>query len=538
MQRWSNLPHWRALICGALVATLVTVLMIPLLHHFFDRQADRHLQLQIEQAGRLFDLELARIDGALQRLSSWSDCGADQFRERRRELTLTPNVVDFFFLDAEHHRLCASPHEPEEFLQRELPAHGGLGHIAATASLLTGESVFHLYRHLPTGEYVVARLPGQWLTMRASELALPLNGGYYGIIDNQTGEPLTLFNWHPRLGLPHLAQTLTLDRDYQAGLIEQQWVQVQPLLAAPGLSLIQVIDAAQLHAFDWAITAGLCGGFVVVWALVALGLFLWWRPESDPYRLLACALAQDEFFNVYQPIRDGRSGRLCGFEVLLRWRSASGIIGPQHFIPMADKTGLLVEMTRRQIEEAIDALQPLLALAPDLKVSFNITTAHLDDEAFIAQSLLWHAKIPHLVYEITEDNMVATHNAAQLSVLQRLQQSGIRLAVDDFGTGYSSLAYLQSLPLDILKADRCFVAALGSDSVNATILEAIIRLAHRLQLDVIAEGVTEESQIAWLNQHGVVLQQGWRHGYPLPIYEGRMLWQHELAARRQNLAVA
>ncbi|MGL4753003.1 MAG: EAL domain-containing protein, partial [Aeromonadaceae bacterium] len=222
---------------------------------------------------------------------------------------------------------------------------------------------------------------------------------------------------------------------------------------------------------------------------------------------------------------------LCGFEVLMRWRSASGIIGPQHFIPMAEETGLLVEMTRRQIEEAIAALQPLIALQPELKVSFNISIDHLKDEQFVQQSALWRQAIPNLVYEITEGNMVAAHDARLLAALHQLRDHGIRLAVDDFGTGYSSLAYLQSLPLDILKADRCFVAALGSDSVNATILEAIIRLAHRLQLDVVAEGVEEARQVAWLNQQGVTLQQGWCHGYPLPIYEGLLLWRKELSTQ-------
>ena len=121
--------------------------------------------------------------------------------------------------------------------------------------------------------------------------------------------------------------------------------------------------------------------------------------------------------------------------------------------------------------------------------------------------------------------------------LQRLRSLGIRLAVDDFGTGYSSLAYLQRLPLDILKADRCFVAALGSDSINAPILEAIVKLAHKLGLEIIAEGVEEATQEQWLLRHGVVQQQGWLHGKPLTIGEGELLWHSELGVDPSQDAV-
>lgn len=129
--------------------------------------------------------------------------------------------------------------------------------------------------------------------------------------------------------------------------------------------------------------------------------------------------------------------------------------------------------------------------------------------------------------------MVDLDDEVMGEALQRLKAVGIRLAIDDFGTGYSSLAYLQRLPLDILKADRCFVAALGSDSINAPILEAIVKLAHKLGLEIIAEGVERVAQEQWLLRHGVQQQQGSLHGKPLTMEQGCIQWQSELSAYAQ-----
>ena len=523
---------YRALWSGALVAVLLTAVAIPVAYLLARQHQEQRLQQQLRQAGESLDLAITQMDGALQRLSTWDgQCDLAQLRERRRELTRLPGVIDFFFLDADRRQLCGRADEPQAFVDQDIPDVSGMGHLAAAASPLTGESVFHLYRPLPSGGYVMARLPAHWLQSRTLAISTSLAGGYYGLMDRQQDEPLVLVNWQPKHGISNLLLTSQSDTRYYAEQRGQSWIQSWNLLAAPNLSLVHVVEAARLQQMPWQGWLWLAALFVVSWCVSSTGLWLWWRHAPDPRRLLAAAMKNGEFFNVYQPIRDGRDSCLCGFEVLMRWRSASGIIGPQHFIPMAEETGLLVEMTRRQIEEAIAALQPLIALQPELKVSFNISTDHLKDEQFVQQSALWRQAIPNLVYEITEGNMVAAHDARLLAALHQLRDHGIRLAVDDFGTGYSSLAYLQSLPLDILKADRCFVAALGSDSVNATILEAIIRLAHRLQLDVVAEGVEEARQVAWLNQQGVTLQQGWCHGYPLPIYEGLLLWRKELSTQ-------
>ncbi len=518
----------RAIGWGGLIAIVLMGFLIPVLSLVTASRNAVDLQTQVLQAATSIDRNIARVDGALLRLSSWEGhCGTELFRERRRELTMNPGVIDFLFLDAEKRLLCASEHEPEAFVERDMPVTDGLGYLPSAPSLLTGEDVFHLYRRLPSGAYAVARLPGRWLAMQTIGLSMPETQDYYGIIDSATGTPLNLLNWQPQKGLPHLSLSHLLGRSHIEE-IANQMVQIQPLRSAPSLSLLYVSPRsvwAPLPLKSW-LMLGLA--FAGCWIGVAGGLLLMRHHALDPRRLLQSALRDGEFFNVYQPIRDGSNGQLLGFEVLMRWRSSHGIIGPQHFIPMAEEQGLLVAMTRRQIDQAVSALAPLLVRQPTLKVSFNISSQHLLDPAFIHESVLWKRQIPHLVYEITEGSMVDLDDEVIGSALQRLKALGIRLAIDDFGTGYSSLAYLQRLPLDILKADRCFVAALGSDSINATILEAIVKLAHKLGLDIIAEGVEEEAQEQWLLRHGVVQQQGWRHGKPLTMAQGRSQWQSEL----------
>ena len=523
----------RAIGWGLLTALLLTGLLFPVFSLMTAHRNAADVQARVNHAADMLDQKLAHIDDALQRLSMWDGyCTAELFRERRREVTMNPGVIDFFFLDAQQRLLCADELEPEVFTVHDIPRVNGLGYLPSTPSLLTGLLISHLYRRLPSGHYIVARMPGGWLERLAVGLNMPDMQNYYGIIDSRSGEPLNLVNWHPRNGLVHIPLSHNILESYITTRDEQR-VQIQPLNSAPNLSLLHISPQrvwAPLSLRSWVIL-GL--SFVGCWVGVTGGLLLMRRRELDPRRLLMSALRDGEFFNVYQPIRDGSNGCLLGFEVLMRWRSSQGIIEPQHFIPMAEEQGVLVAMTRRQIEQAAIALAPLLARQPTLKVSFNISSQHLLDPAFLHDSVLWKRQIPHLVYEITEGCMVDLEDEVISEALQRLKAVGIRLAVDDFGTGYSSLAYLQRLPLDILKADRCFVAALGSDSINAPILEAIVKLAHKLGLEIIAEGVEEVAQEQWLLRHGVQQQQGWLHGKPLTMEQGCIQWQSELSGYAQ-----
>jgi len=196
--------------------------------------------------------------------------------------------------------------------------------------------------------------------------------------------------------------------------------------------------------------------------------------------------------------------------VLMRWQHpVAGLINPAEFIPMAERSGMIVPLTVQQIALAEEELEPLLALYPKLYLSFNICAQHLNSSAFITSLLQSKRHMPGLHVEITESEIMSHNDPVLLGRLQRLRQHKISIAIDDFGTGYSSLGYLQKLPVTTLKIDRSFVITIGTSAVNAPVLEAIINLSQGLDMDIIAEGVETKEQADWLLRHGVWRHQGW-----------------------------
>lgn len=292
--------------------------------------------------------------------------------------------------------------------------------------------------------------------------------------------------------------------------LHSQYWYARPLVSLPQLVLMISVDTKTLYqgvylpGWQWWLLA------LVLQLLLTL-LFIFLRQKAtDPKRQLLIAMRQRQFFNVYQPIVDARDGSLMGVEVLMRWQHpVAGLINPAEFIPMTESTGVIVPLTVLQMEQAQIELEPLLALYPKLYLSLNLSAQHLNSSAFISQLLHHKRYLPGLHVEITESEIMEHNNPVILATLQQLRQQKIAIAIDDFGTGYSSLGYLQSLPVNTLKVDRSFVATIGTGSVNAPVLEAIIHLSQNLDIDIIAEGVETSQQAEWLLRHGVWRHQGW-----------------------------
>jgi len=242
--------------------------------------------------------------------------------------------------------------------------------------------------------------------------------------------------------------------------------------------------------------------------------------ESD----LRLALERDEFELHYQPQLDLRSGTIVGVEALIRWRHPTrGLVPPGDFIPIAEESGMIAAIGDWVLQEACRQLR----LWQDkgiahVRMSINLSTGQFLDKTLPARihKLLAQYRLSAslLDLEVTESMSMASPDES-ISVMKTLRNSGLTLSIDDFGTGYSSLAYLKLLPINTLKIDRSFVKDIESDPNDADICDVTVLLAHKLGLEVVAEGVETEAQLKFLLSIGCEKVQGYLISKPLPAEE-------------------
>jgi len=231
------------------------------------------------------------------------------------------------------------------------------------------------------------------------------------------------------------------------------------------------------------------------------------------------ALEEDEFILHYQPIFRLPDGRPAGVEGLLRWKQPDGrLLGADQFISVAEQTGLIRRLDRWALRHALRQIRLWNGLCTPGWVALNLTPSTLDDPSFpshVASALDEFGVEPRiLALEITERVTMRDPRIAA-RVLNDLKSLGLRIVIDDFGQGHSSLAYLRDFPVDALKIDRQFIGRLGSDSRDERLVEGIIALSRGLGIDLIAEGVEQASQLAWLRESGCAFAQGFHLHYPV-----------------------
>ncbi|MFL6097584.1 MAG: putative bifunctional diguanylate cyclase/phosphodiesterase, partial [Blastococcus sp.] len=247
---------------------------------------------------------------------------------------------------------------------------------------------------------------------------------------------------------------------------------------------------------------------------------------------LARAVEHGEFVVHYQPTVELATGRLAGVEALVRWEHPTrGLVPPLDFIPLAEQTGLIVPIGRFVLREACRQMRTWhrdFTTRPPMTVSVNLSARELGEPGLVGsvRAALEEAQLDpaHLVLEITE-SLLLVDLPTTVGTLLELRALGVRLAVDDFGTGYSSLAYLENLPVDILKIDKSFVdriadqsPALPSDEGGAqrsVMVSAISQLAHALSLQMVAEGIEAPEQVSTLRGLDCQYGQGYYFARPL-----------------------
>jgi EAL domain-containing protein (putative c-di-GMP-specific phosphodiesterase class I) len=242
------------------------------------------------------------------------------------------------------------------------------------------------------------------------------------------------------------------------------------------------------------------------------------------------ALANDEFFLLYQPTFDLRGMVPTGAEALIRWKSAvRGIVQPNDFIPLLEETGLIVDVGRWVLGEACRQAAAWRDTSRPVGIAVNVSARQLETDQFIGdvrEALAMSSLEPQaLTLEITETALMRNpeQTAQRLHAIKAL---GVRIAIDDFGTGYSSFAHLQRFPVDSLKIDRSFISQLSENPEGETLLRTLVQLGKALSIETLAEGIELPNQLSLLREENCDSGQGYLFARPLEVGDAESFLQN------------
>ncbi|VGP88943.1 Cyclic di-GMP phosphodiesterase YahA [Klebsiella variicola] len=236
---------------------------------------------------------------------------------------------------------------------------------------------------------------------------------------------------------------------------------------------------------------------------------------------LRYAIAQGDIVPYYQPVVNGKTGEIYGVEILARWKNTTAQWrSPAEFIPLAERTGLIIPLTRSLMAQVAAQMRPIFSKLPDgFHIGLNISASHINAPTFIDDCLHYQrgfeGKAVKLMLEITEQEPLLL-NGAVVDKLNTLHSRGFSIALDDFGTGYSGLSYLHELVFDYIKIDQSFVGRVTGETPSSKLLDCVIEMARTLSLRIIAEGVETQAQLDYLNRQNIHLLQGYYFWKPMP----------------------
>lgn len=271
----------------------------------------------------------------------------------------------------------------------------------------------------------------------------------------------------------------------------------------------------------WAQSVPIYGGLALV---LALCFFLAaWVANAQTLSLeseLREAARLKQVIAHYQPILNLQTGKCVGLEVLMRWQHPTrGLVPPLAFIPEAERTGIITELTECMMVGALEELEPVFRDHPHLHAAINIPVQTLTNPSFPAhvdRLIRGRFRYKNISFELTESTSLTDAALGQLRVMKDL---GIRLAVDDFGTGYSNLRYLSLFPFDFLKVDKAFVDGITNETKSSGLVDQIVSIGRACGMELIAEGIEHPSQVEYLKNLGVEFGQGYYFAPPAPIHE-------------------
>ncbi|BBN81255.1 diguanylate phosphodiesterase [Pseudoalteromonas sp. A25] len=508
----------RSIVLAWLACSFIFGILLALLFVQHRDAEQLHIQNIAKKVHFELNSQLKEIDVFLSQAHSLDvNCPPQTVFQLRQQVFKNPAMSEIGIVNQKGQLLCNSYGQLNPPIQTSIPLKTeGLRYHGPIISEYMEASAFVLARTRSDGYEVNVLLPSDWLR-HILELEQYSALDFIALVDSETGVPIILQgNYSLPLNTSLFPLHMPLQAKGQFDDGQDKFLYAQPLEALPKLAIVASSDSTSIFAVASSSLTALAMLYVFVW--VALS-FLHHHYELRQLSLksqLKQAIAKKQLFNVYQPLIDAKTQQIVGVEVLIRWQHPSeGELGPAYFIPEAERSGAIVEISIAQVNTAVEELQPLLAQSPNFKVSFNVNGQLLCCNDYLSALYRAHQKINALTIELTERDVLSQNQVKR--TLEQLVNTGIEVAVDDFGTGYSGLQYLQSFPIDLLKIDQSFVASIGLDNLQSPVLNAVIEMANKLDKKLIAEGVETPHQAAYLLSKGVTVHQGWCYYKALKI---------------------
>lgn len=444
-------------------------------------------------------------------------CNSSTLKLLRQQVFKNPAVSEIGIVNSSGLLACNSFGAVVPAIQTTEPIKAaGLRYHGPIISDYLEMSAFVLARTRTDGYEINVLLPSAWL--RGSlNLAQYSYLDFVALVDSLTGVPIIL---QGQYSLPLDTSLFPLQEEYKgSGLFDDgrnKYIFAKPLPALPQISLLVASNNTDLFKLDTQLLIVIAVFYTLSWLMLCILLKYYDKRQMGLKSQLRRAISQHELFNVYQPLIDATTRDVVGVEVLIRWlHPVEGELSPALFIPEAERSGAIVQISIAQIKQALRELAPILVINPLFKVSFNVNGQLLSNSGYLGILHLASQEIQNLTIELTERDVLSQSEVK--NTLENIKTWGVEVAIDDFGTGYSGLHYLQSFSIDLLKIDQSFVASIGLDNLQSPVLNAMIDMAGNLNKKLIAEGVETQTQANYLIAHGVTIHQGWLYEKALKI---------------------
>ena len=364
-----------------------------------------------------------------------------------------------------------------------------------------------------TGDQIIKKVVNKWLAeLTENEKLFRIGGDEFAIVINDFKDNDELIERIKNLS--HSIKNNIIVNDSNVFLSVSFGISIYPDDATETASLMKYADIAMYNAkYDDSI----------IYCFFDEEMYMAKKRNVEVERVLRTALSENGFSLVFQPQYYINPKSLRGFECLLRLKDSSvANIGPAEFIPIAEKSGLIIEIDKWVLHNSMTTFKPLLDKNPDLLLTINISVPHLIHPDFISDvtEIIEKTDFPpkNLEFEITETVLIESISKAA-DIIVKVKEMGIAIALDDFGTGYASLRYLTKLPIDILKVDKCFTDILVDEQSRTNFIEAIISMGHVLNFQIVSEGVELQEQLDILKALNCDCIQGYIWGRPSSIID-------------------